>query len=135
MDIGIIKLTQDKISLVDWEDYEKVNEYKWCYTQNGRNGYAFSDTFGHLHRFIMGLTKGGGKQIDHINGDSLDNRRLNLRISTSSQNNQNKKRSEGTSKYCSVSWCKQINTELGAAKAYNTAAIEYFGEFAKINGV
>ena len=92
-------------------------------------------------------------QIDHINGDRTDNRIVNLREATGSENQGNRKIHEGgTSKYKGVSWKKQYskwvakivvnhkNIHLGyydneekAALAYNKAALEYFGEFAKIN--
>jgi len=43
-----------------------------------------------MHRHIMGLSRGDGKVVDHINRDSLDNRRSNLRICTRSENNKNR---------------------------------------------
>lgn len=87
-----IPLTQGKFALVDDEDFERVNQYKWQYRK--QDGYAFrqpkkNDTnrIRYLHRFIMDVPV--GINVDHINHDKLDNRRSNLRTATYSQNNQN----------------------------------------------
>ena len=104
----------------------------------------------YLHRLIMNTPT--GMDTDHINGDKLDNRRENLRITTRSQNSMNQKKTRGASKYKGVNWHNQrgywkaeikLNgkkkhlgvflSELEAAEAYNLAAIEKFGKFAKIN--
>jgi hypothetical protein len=103
-----------------------------------------------MHRLIMNTPK--GMDTDHINGDSLDNRRCNLRICTHAQNQRNLKKILGNNKYKGVSLFKktqkwrariQINrmglhlgyfdTEEEAAKAYNEAAEKHFGEFSRIN--
>lgn len=94
-------------------------------------------------------------QIDHINNVRDDNRIVNLREATSTENHGNMKvRKGGTSKYKGVCWHKQLckwnvrimlnykqihlgcyDNEEEAALAYNKAALEYFGEYAKINDV
>jgi len=97
-----------------------------------------------------------GVVVDHINGDSLDCRRANMRICTNVENVRNsRKRSDNTSGYKGVSidketrlkkrWRAYINykgkrmclgrhmTKEDAAKAYNVAAKKYFGEFARLN--
>ena len=90
----------DKCTLVDDEDYERIVETKdkrgkpkkWYCHNNGRarTGYAMSgDRRDSIHRLVMGNPK--GMQVDHINGDTLDNRKENLRVCTRSQNMQNKK--------------------------------------------
>lgn len=74
--------------LIDEGDYETVSKHKWwikneryIYTQLGRNTI-------HLHRFVLNYS--GELQVDHINHNTLDNRKSNLRIVTISQNNINK---------------------------------------------
>ncbi|CAB4240509.1 putative NHN endonuclease [uncultured Caudovirales phage] len=108
-----------------------------------------------LHRVAWFLYHGvwPKDEIDHINNIRDDNRIVNLREATHAENLSNQKpRVDGSSKYKGVSWdkqnCKwrasvmvdykQINLgryhkEEEAALAYNKAALEYFGEFAKIN--
>ncbi len=91
--------------------------------------------------------------VDHINGDGLDNRRCNLRVTSQKFNNRNaRKRKKGTSIYKGVHFCEvtkkwkaqiQINkkkkslggyfTEKEAAEAYNEEALKLFKEFAVIN--
>lgn len=84
-----IKLTQNKYALVDDEDFERVNQYKWhC----SACGYAMCRKGKHLiymHHSILDIPK--GMFVDHINRNGLDNRKSNLRIVTHSQNMINRK--------------------------------------------
>ena len=93
------------------------------------------------------------EEIHHINGNGLDNRKENLRIVTRSQHQAlSKKRKDCTSQYKGVHWHKRdkiwiaqiryqkklihlgcFENEIKAAKAYDQAALEYFGEYARIN--
>lgn len=152
-------LSKGKITIIDSIDYELLSKYKWhiCHDYAVTNRKAI-DANGHLkrrliylHKFIINPPK--GMEVDHINGNKLDNRRCNLRIATRSQNQINTKKISGcTSKYRGVSWHKsakkwraqiQINgkkipigifiDEIDAALAYNKKAIEYFGEFPRLN--
>lgn len=145
-----LTLTKGHIAIVDDDVYEWACKMKWYYNL----GYAASKPRSgivYLHRLIMNSPK--DLQIDHINGNRLDNRKENLRVCTKSQNAMNSKLARtNTSGYKGVNWDKRYNKwrariklnkkekHLGffnnkedAAKAYNEAAIKYFGEFARIN--
>jgi hypothetical protein len=103
-----------------------------------------------MHTLLMP----GAAQIDHRDGDGLNNRRENLRPATRTQNNANQRKYRGTSRYKGVSWdvssrrwrarihCDHRETSLGqftseadAARAYNAAALEHFGEYARLNEI
>jgi hypothetical protein len=156
-----ITLTRDKCTLVDDEDYERLSRWKWSATlischwravrsvkKRGRSKTIY------MAREIVGAKK--GEYVDHINHDSLDNRRCNLRICSNAANgaNQQKRRQKCTSKFKGVSWHKKSSkwtayiivkqkwiylgvfaSELQAATAYNKAALEHFGEYACLNPV
>lgn len=150
-----IMLTQNKIAIIDERDYKKVSSHKWCWMKSKYNdGYAMRNGGGYvqlMHRFIMGESH---KYIDHINGDTLDNRRKNLRVVTNAQNSMNS-RPRGNKKYKGVSYIGRGNkrwrayicidgkqkclqtyfTEIEAAQAYNMAAKKYFGEYARLNKI
>ena len=152
----VIPLTQGKFSKIDSQDWDLIKDYSWYFAK----GYAVTaikqengkqKTLG-MHRLILGLTD-PKIQADHINHNGLDNCRSNLRICTQQQNLMNKSsHKNSTSKYLGVSWHKRDNkwrsnigfngkiiylgyftNEKDAAKAYNTKAIELFGEFANLN--
>ena len=150
-----IQLTQGKVALVDDEEFEKLNQFKWCAKKDGNTFYAIrgirigskTQTI-QMHNFIM-----NGKGVDHIDHNGLNNQKSNLRFCTQSENMMN--RSKGgncTSIYKGVSFHKRdkiwrakihINgkdihlgnfiSEIEAAKAYNNKAIELFCEFANLN--
>jgi len=104
-----------------------------------------------LHRVIMNCPP--GKEVDHINGDPLDNRLANLRICSRGENGRNQKKQVGvSSKFKGVSWNRhnkkwraqiqhcgsgihlgRFKDETEAARAYDAKAAELFGEFAKLN--
>lgn len=149
-----IQLTQGKITLVDDEDYERVSQYKWFAHKENIRFYAWgriNKKIIKLHRFIMNIHN-PKILVDHINGNGLDNRKENLRFCSASQNNFNRKPIKNISGYKGVrkelkskNWSARIYmnykekylgsfiTKEDAAKAYNEAAIKYFGEFANLN--
>lgn len=144
----VIPLTQGKNAIVDVEDYEWLSRRKWHYA---KVGYAASDGGRiYMHRLIGNPSEMA--YIDHINGDKLDNRRVNLRVCTHAQNNMNQRKTKGKSKYKGVCWLGRLNkwrayivkdrkqyylglfkSEEDAATAYNMAALRHFREFAKLN--
>lgn len=156
---SLISLTQGKFAVVDSADFERLNQYKW-YAQKHRNTwYAYRNqrkdngkyTLIAMHREILRpLT---GMETDHKDGNGLNNRRVNLRTATISQNQHNQRpQKKGISKYKGVSWYRnshkwrakiEINgrtislgyffCEIEAAKTYDTVARKYFGEFARTN--
>ena len=149
-----IKLTQGKTAIVDDEDFKELSKFKWycnhgyavrCIAlETGRQKTAW------MHTAIMGEQK--GLEIDHINGNPLDNRKENLRHVTHAQNQCNSIARGGSSKYKGVCWKKErgkwfvqiqkngkrchlgyYKTEQDAAIAYNEAALIHFGAYARLN--
>lgn len=147
-----VKLTKNQYALVDDEDFEELNREKWYTSSTGYATRRNRKKMTYMHRTITNCPQ--GMQVDHINGNRLDNQRINLRVVTSQQNKQNRHRNlKGkTSKYKGVSWnkknqnwyarikinCKQIYLgcfidEVQAALEYDKKAIELFGEYARPN--
>lgn len=126
----------------------------FCRIFSGKNDLYVNTTFGIiLHRFLLNAQK--TETVDHINHNTLDNRLENLRIATRSQNGANrrsKRKIKGVTKpnykyrenkpyraritvnkkQIFLGW---FSTKEEASNAYNTAALKYFGEFAKLNEV
>jgi hypothetical protein len=157
-----IELTRDKVALVDDEVFEMINKKRWYATHFGyasrkstkkekANG-APSVTY--MHRQITNAGK--EKDVDHINGNRLDNRKENLRVCSRSENlrNQKRKSPSKTSVYKGVCLVKNtqkwrsyiyydekahhlgtFDSETKAALAYNKSALEHYGEYALINKV
>jgi len=96
-----IQLSRGQSSLIDDDDYEKVNQFKWSahfrhHTWYGcrqvpdstkKNGQRYQS----LHRFILGVTD-PKIFVDHIDGDGLDNRKSNLRLVTNKENLRNNRK-------------------------------------------
>lgn len=144
--------------LIDEDDYERVSRHGWSYKDKGHPYFhaSISDiSSAHptsLHRFIMGCVPGDGIYIDHINGNTLDNRKSNLRRCEAKGNCRNSaKPKNNTSGYKGVRKGKsglyaafikvnyrQISLNMwdtpeDAAYAYDIAALYYFKEFARLN--
>ena len=128
-----IPLTQEKFALVDDEDYEYLNQWKWCAYKAGKCFYATrscgipNSTKRFLllmHHAVIG--KKEGLEVDHINGNGLDNRRENLRHVTHRQNAQNKHINK-SSKYPGVCWSK--NAKAWESGARINGKIKYLGYY------
>lgn len=140
--------------MVDDEDFEWLNQWKWQAKLDHGNWYAQGSiptprrkTY-FLHRLILGLS---GGMIDHKNGNGLDCQRHNLRRCTNSQNMANKRiEKKNTSGFKGVGyvwkrwgakitvsgksiWLGMFDTKIQAARAHNEAALKYHGEFSRLN--
>lgn len=157
-----VLLSQGRVALIDAEDAKRVLQYKWTlfsrkdrnkqteyavrYLRNGKDGRTSEG----LHRFIMNEPK--GFEVDHINGNGLDNRKANLRIATRAQNAQNIKRADNQTGFKGVYFhkgnqlfhacisangqkysCGYFDTAEEAARAYDAKAKELHKEFAVLN--
>lgn len=146
-DVGYLLLPDGREALVDAADLTLVAGHNWSATAED---YVVSG-LGKLSRIILDTRT---EQIaDHRNGNRLDNRRSNLRIVTSAQNCQNRRKTPSkSSRFKGVSYRKDrgtwlaairtdgrliklgtFATEIDAAKAYDEAARQHFGEFAVLN--
>jgi hypothetical protein len=155
-----IFLTQGKSALVDDGDYEKLKRFKW-HAQHQRcgNWYAARNInrngkheIQYMHNAIS--KSRADTQTDHADGDGLHNWRNNLREITRGQNQHNQKVRTGkkSSRFKGVYWHKPserwvsqitidgktqalgyFKDEVDAANAYDDAAMEHFGEFARLN--
>ena len=108
-----IQLTQGKVALVDDDVYEWAKDYKWFAHFDNGNWYACRGfTKGYkqysmmkLHHAIIGFPL-DGFEVDHIDGDGLNNQRSNLRFVDDRGNGQNQHLNNKTSKYVGVCWYK-----------------------------
>lgn len=146
----LICLTQGKFALVDDEDFERVNMFNWYYN----TGYAMRCITVHsckqqvqfLHKFVMCTDE----KLDHIDRNSLNCQKYNLRVCSHNQNMMNLsfrkgKISKGVYQVKSLRWVAQIrvnkkaiylgtfDSKIEAMDAYDDMAIHYFGEFAATN--
>jgi len=168
-----IPLTQGRYAIVDPADFPRLSKYKWrlCRTRGKNTLYAersirkangrYSRIL--MHRELMENINSNLQDtsdeirmtslvIDHINGNGLDNRRVNLRLATVAQNAWNSKKRNPRSGYKGVwfaadkgKWRAAIvyhgrrihlgyfKDKIAAAKAYDAAAKKYYKEFAKPN--
>jgi hypothetical protein len=148
---------------LDDADYERIAMHCWSVLRSGKKIYIRRDLwFGrglsrervYLHRAVWGDVP-DGQYVDHISGDTLDNRRCNLRLATGTQNQANRLLSRtSTSGFKGVYFRKatgkwsadlragkrhislgSFSTPEEAANAYDIAAVEHFGEFARTNAM
>ena len=155
-----IQLTKGQVTEVDEADYPSLSTSKWwaLLTHSG-NHYAIRSVTRqgvkrkvYMHRELTSCPD--GLEIDHINGDTLDNRRTNLRVCTRNQNgkNQHRRKRVGSSRYKGLFWASRdgkwrvrimvdgryvhlgyFQDEEEGALAYNEAAIKLHKEFASLN--
>lgn len=143
-------------TLVDADRFDELNAFVW--SVSGRDGKHVARGDGGrtlwLHHAVLGIST--CVHVDHKDGNGLDNRENNLRIANNSLNHANigkmKRKREATSKYKGVHWRKDRKrwsaeikvrdqhiklgcyaTEHEAALAYDAAALQHFGEFARPN--
>lgn len=158
-------MNKGRVALVDDEDYERVNRHKW-HVQVTRNGVAYAATNIviqvkprkvkkiRMHRLVLNAGPSArGVELDHWNGDGLDNQKSNLRITDTSANQQNQHHlSRNTSGFRGVTlhknagkWQAAIRrhgkkhhlglhaTAEAAARAYDAGAVRLFGPNARLN--
>jgi hypothetical protein len=151
-----VQLSKGFVAIVDDEDFDELNKRKWYAGKCGNKIYARADIGPaasrsrlFMHRIILDVTDKKLK-VDHVNGNTLDNQKSNLRLASQKENirNRNGTRIGNTSGYRGV-WFHKINSKwiaeitvdnkkisLGsfsdkedAARAFDKAAKLYFGEF------
>lgn len=153
----LIPLTQGYFAKVDDSDFEELSKYKWRINKVGARIYATRTILTErgrrgmtMHRHLLKETD-RNVDIDHRDGDQLNNQRYNLRRATRTQNNANQKISaRNSSGYKGVHFCVErrkwvarvANKHLGrfdnikdAAMAYNNAAKSLWGQFARLNEI
>lgn len=153
-----IPLTRGLVCLIDEADAERVLQYKWYAAPGPHTFYACRTIYGaagpmtkknvHMHRWLLNAPT--GVAVDHKDWNGLNNQRSNIRLCTAGQNRANRRfvsnragykgvrLSRGTTnrfqayikKYISLG---SFGSAEEAARAYDAAAIELFGEFASLN--
>jgi len=165
--VKTIPLTQGKVAVIDDRDYRRLSKYKWCALKHhgGRLWYAVRSKkvkgktqLIYMHREVFGISK--RSEVDHIDGDGLNNQRSNLRTQILGDMlqtiNARKCRTHcgrpPTSRFKGISWSKErkkwraaitafrvtislgsFDNEEDAARAYDKAARDLWGHFARTN--
>lgn len=150
-----VPLTRGMEAVIDAADVPMVAQYTWFASEQGDGRFYARASLDwkpslYLHRYLMGV-EASDVIVDHVNGDTLDNRRSNLRIATNSENGMNSRRKgQGGHGYKGVTrnkyrWSASIranrvryhlgtfDTPEEAARAYDAKARELHGDFARLN--
>jgi hypothetical protein len=159
--MAILQLNKGFTTLIDDDIVDDVKPFRWYVVPRPRTNYVRRSIpcggktkYEYLHQRVLGVRP--GFEIDHIDGNTLDNRRANLRHATRQQNmrNQAKRSRQASSQYKGVCWSNNDNRWLAyllvnrkrfwlgrftdereAARAYNAAALHHFGDFARLNEI
>lgn len=154
-----IPLTKNKFAIIDDEDFENLSKYKWYANKHGRSYYVIRNKpigngkqkTEYIHNYILNCPD--GFEIDHKDGNGLNNQKSNLRISTHNQNIMNMKpHLNKLVEFKGVDLYKKNNKyrvritingktialgyfkdKIKAAETYDEKALELFGEFAHLN--
>lgn len=152
--IALVPLTKGQHAIIEIADIPLIENFSWMARFDPKLGVFYANSYSHrrmsiLHRVILGAPS--DKEVDHKNGEPLDNRRSNLRLSTRHQNSMNHKiNKNNTSGFKGVSWHSQarkwrayialnyrqiglglFNCPKEAHAAYMAAAQKHCGEFAR----
>lgn len=153
----LIYLTQGQVATVDADLHEWLNQWKWYAQKASSTGRFYAvrklrrNASMPMHRQILGMDSSDTLFADHIDGDTLNNRRVNLRIATPSQNAQNQRvfrtnrlglkgvhKVTWGNKYCACIRVSGKRIYLGnfddpkdAHAAYCAAAKQHYGEYAR----
>jgi hypothetical protein len=152
-----IRLTQNKFAIVDDTDFDLLNLFKWQLSSEGyatrRKLVGGKPQIISMHRFLLGLSKGDGLCVDHINLNKIDNRRINLRVCSKQQNAMNRDiHISNKSGYKGVCYHKRnkkymasitknkkkicigyFSSAQEASEAYKKASIDIHGEYSIFN--
>ncbi len=158
----LVPLTKGFGAIIDEGDWPLVEPHSWCALKGWQTWYAVTWIDRRcvlMHRLLLGAPK--GLEVDHVDGDGLNNRRGNLRLVTKNQQQQNRPAQRrfkysvfkgvhggfwknGHGNGVRWKWYAQIRvggrnlrrycaSELDAARTYDAMARQHFGEFAKVN--
>ncbi len=147
-DTTIMHFSRDRFAIIDTADLETAMGFRWAMDRDGyvtTSHYAAHGEYSgtkSLHRLLFGDVS-EGFVVDHVNGIPADNRRLNLRLATRSENGRNRSPDRGKA-YKGIQLLKkgkwkahihlgEFDTAEEAARAYDRAAVVLFGEFARPN--
>lgn len=147
-DYVIMYTNKNEMFLVDLDDFKKVRDIHWYKNSNEYIVGCYNNKRVFIHRFVTNYS--GSENIDHINGQKNDNRKINLRIATKAENSRNKKICnklgvKGVSQRKNGKFMSKItynrnqyylgtfDTLKEASDAYDKKAIELFGGFARLN--